>query len=253
MHRSHRLFAALWLTPLLSTAPAWLFAQPTCASGRIVADFGYEFISCVDCLALTRVVDVEYVTFRGEPVLHRIRADGPGAGKLLDNDTLVAVNGRSIRSLDAARLLSDWNPVPVTLTLRRNGALRTESLQPTRVCVPNNRRAEPRIAPRVVAERAVLGVAMRCDRCRVMRLGAESEAWVYQTPPEVARLVPGGPAHRAGVQVGDTLVAVNGVSVASRAGGELLSSVRPGEKMEWTLRRGGHTITVTLVPGRSGE
>jgi S1-C subfamily serine protease len=53
-----------------------------------------------------------------------------------------------------------------------------------------------------------------------------------------ARLAPGGPAERAGVHIGDVLVAVDGEEALSPSRLEgLLAARRPGERVSYTLLR----------------
>jgi predicted metalloprotease with PDZ domain len=242
--RMNRLFARTVL--LLLLAPAGVTAaraQPSCSGGRVVADYGYQFISCVDCLSITRIRGVEYATFTDEPVLHRIRADGPAAGKLVDGDTLVSVDGYRITTIEAAIRFSEWRNPPVTLVVRRNGVERRVSIDVQPLCVPNR----PFMAP--VARGARLGIAMECVGCRISRTTAGAgQRWEYRSPPAIAQVMPGGPGDRAGIRVADTLLAVDGFPIVSVEAGERLGSIRPGHAMEWRLKRGERIVVATIVP-----
>ena len=67
---------------------------------------------------------------------------------------------------------------------------------------------------------------------------------------QVIGLVPGGPADRAGVRSGDVLLRVGEVSVLDlEALNELLRTMKPGQRTEFRLLRGGTMQTVPLQLG----
>jgi hypothetical protein len=116
-------------------------------------------------------------------------------------------------------------------------------------------------SPRGAGPRALLyGFALECGECRWTRdPGEPRDIWQYADLPHVAAVTDGGAAARAGVQVGDTLVAVDGVSILTPDGGRRLSLVRLGDRVTFTLRRAGQVISRVLVvgppmpPPRSGD
>lgn len=61
-------------------------------------------------------------------------------------------------------------------------------------------------------------------------------------------LVDGGPADRAGLMPGDTIVAVNGHDVSTREGRQELVSFRPGEAVTVQVGRPGGRTSVRVVP-----
>jgi S1-C subfamily serine protease len=67
----------------------------------------------------------------------------------------------------------------------------------------------------------------------------------------VAAIVPGGPAEAAGIQAGDTIMAVDGTAIASPSMlTSVLSSHRPGEsvRVTWADAMGRrHTSSIRLV------
>lgn len=222
-------------------------AQPSCPAGRLAPDFGYEFVSCVGCLSVTHVGALTYTRFLGEPVLHRIRADGPGAQKLLDQDTLITVGGHPVTTLEAAKLLADWQRDSVELVVRR-GNERHVWIAATAVCVPTS----PRRALRpTTSARVTLGIALECAGCRFERAKTGRGQWVYPSPPAVAEVMPNGAGWKAGILAGDTLLAIDGFSILSEEGGRLLAAIEPGRAMEWTLKRGGNTRVARIIPEES--
>ena len=229
---------------MLAVAAVRLPAQ-SCPAGRLVADFGYEFVSCVGCLSISRVGQLEYTRFTGEPVLHKIRTDGPGAGKILDQDTVVTVGGYPVTSIEAAMLLADWQPDPVELALRRNGAVRRVEITAEPMCVASRGFTTQTNVP----TGGRLGVAIECVGCRITRVpNTGGERWIYPAPPALARVLADGPGARAGLMRGDTLTAIDGISILSPEAGDRLGSIAPGRPMQWTVRRGGRTIVATIVP-----
>lgn len=67
-------------------------------------------------------------------------------------------------------------------------------------------------------------------------------------PPIVARLVDGAPAARAGVQAGDTLLALDGVSLVSEAGRRSLETLRAGEPVTLQIGRASGRRELSVTP-----
>lgn len=65
--------------------------------------------------------------------------------------------------------------------------------------------------------------------------------------PVVTGVIPGSPAHRAGVQAGDTILGVDGNPGTPRTLAGLAGRLRPGEPVVLTLRREGREEEVRLV------
>jgi regulator of sigma E protease len=67
-------------------------------------------------------------------------------------------------------------------------------------------------------------------------------------PPEVGTVVPGMPAHRAGMRAGDQVVAVGDEPVTSFS--ELVSAIEPhpGEPLDFRVRRGEEELTLSISP-----
>ncbi|MHB8572880.1 MAG: S1C family serine protease [Candidatus Dormibacteria bacterium] len=71
----------------------------------------------------------------------------------------------------------------------------------------------------------------------------------YQGTAVVTRVVAGGPADRAGMQAGDTIVSINGQAVSGpESVASILASLNPGSDAAVVVRRsdGNHTLRVTL-------
>jgi hypothetical protein len=75
----------------------------------------------------------------------------------------------------------------------------------------------------------------------------EPPLWDFDAPPKVHSLDSDGPAARAGLRRGDVLTHIDGVRLDSEEGGKLFSEVRPGQAVDWTVRRRGATLTIPIV------
>ena len=86
------------------------------------------------------------------------------------------------------------------------------------------------------------GLAVECGAC----LTATSRAGT-RPMPVVTQITPGGPADRASLQVGDTILAVDGKEIPAADLPKTLSSAPPGTTMKLSVgtRRGRSTVSVT--------
>ena len=110
-----------------------------------------------------------------------------------------------------------------------------------------------RIGPMSSPRPLLYGFALECARCsRTREPGAMQPVWEYDEYPSVRAVVDGGAAARAGIEVGDTLVAVDGVSILSSKGAHRLSLVQSGDRVALTFRRGSETLVRNLVVGLPG-
>jgi hypothetical protein len=95
--------------------------------------------------------------------------------------------------------------------------------------------------------RAVLGFIIECYGCEAV--GTEGErAFEYTSPPILISVAAGGPGEKAGLMPGDVLTHVNSVSITTREGARLLSTVQAGKAVRLTVRRAGKTIEANLTP-----
>lgn len=82
----------------------------------------------------------------------------------------------------------------------------------------------------------------------------ESEPPQVVSPEDCSRafvaeaVIEDGPAEEAGVQPGDTLIALNGRPLASRRGGRALRSLRPGRPVELLVGREGGRVSLRVEP-----
>lgn len=111
-----------------------------------------------------------------------------------------------------------------------------------------------------VGRRPVLyGFALECVGCEPLLFsrGRGSDqtpaldwSYSYTSYPHVAAVLPGSGAEVAGIQVGDVLVAIDGVSLLTIDGTKKFASATSGDSVHLSFDRGSKTIDVPLVLGR---
>lgn len=109
----------------------------------------------------------------------------------------------------------------------------------------------PPLAPSApLPPRPLLGIGFTCTECGTRADSASGkEVWFFSRPPEVTSVDAGGAADRAGIQIGDRVVAVGGAGITTDAGGRAFGAIRPGVAVRLTVaKRNGREQTVTLVP-----
>ena len=98
------------------------------------------------------------------------------------------------------------------------------------------------------------GFSFRCSNCGWARGEDDEDAvWESDEYPELSLIASGGPAARAGLQVGDRLTHIDGYSITGTQGSRRLGAVRPGQKVRLTVSRGGKVLTRELTLGRRPE
>jgi membrane-associated protease RseP (regulator of RpoE activity) len=129
-----------------------------------------------------------------------------------------------------------------------NGASQVPSASTSRGGYPPPPR--PSSGPRAL----LWGFAVDCRRCSLAP-GNDDPApvWHYSEPPRVAAVRRNGAADLAGVQEGDTILAIDGLSILSADGARRFSRVRPGDRVRLTLHRDGRPFDATLQLGRPPE
>jgi len=110
----------------------------------------------------------------------------------------------------------------------------------------------------------LFGFALECSRCTPVGRGRGGQGfgggrgvlglWHYDEYPRIAAVVPGSAAQRAGIRVGDVLLAVDGISITSDEGSQRFSELRAGDTAHLTLDRGDKkSMFVDLVLDRGGR
>ena len=96
-----------------------------------------------------------------------------------------------------------------------------------------------------------LGIGISCSRCTLSASDdGEARQWTFSEPPLVFSVDRDGPADKAALRTGDTLVAIDGVAFTSAQGGAAFANIRPGQTIRLTYRREGRERAVRLVAER---
>ena len=115
-------------------------------------------------------------------------------------------------------------------------------------------RGERKAAERIPAWKEILvaaaGPAMNVVLAAALAvlLACVPSAKFGEIPLDVERVLPGGPAARAGILPDDRIVAVNGNKVRSKNGMQTEFLLAKGRASELTLLRGGTNVVVTVEP-----
>lgn len=245
---------------------------------------GIGRISCTACSITWRGAEPS-ARFGTEPELAPANPSVADGDRVRAGDRLVAVDGELITTeAGAARLLGVRPGDTVGVTVRRDD--RTRELEvvagdpcdveppPQPRTAPTAPPAEPEPSPRPtpsadplptppspraapapappspteVLPRARLGFAFTCRHC-----GIGDDGWVFTSPPTVTGVEPDGPAAEAGFRTGDVLVAVGGHPIASEAGQRAFSTIEPGDRVAWEVRRDGRVRELALTATEKPE
>ena len=97
-------------------------------------------------------------------------------------------------------------------------------------------------------EQGWLGFQVVCTECEYKE-SEDAPAWSFAIPPRVGELLAGSPAALAGMNSGDTVLAIDGLDITSEEGGRRFGTLRSGRAIVLLLRRDGRERAVTVVPG----
>lgn len=99
-----------------------------------------------------------------------------------------------------------------------------------------------------------LGIGLSCSRCSMtVTERGDTHRWKFSEPPSVFSVDDNGPGDRAGLRIGDTLLAMDGVALTTAEGGTRFGNIRPGQSIRLTFRRNGRERTVELVAGARSQ
>jgi regulator of sigma E protease len=141
---------------------------------------------------------------------------------LRPGDLIVAVNGDDIRSYVAFMKAESLSAgVPMTLKIDRNDEVFTVNVTPASVEMDDG----------------------QGGKVFMPRIGVDP-----YTPAYVTGLVDGSPAAKAGVQLGDLIVAANGKPVSNFGAVRDIVTKSGGKPISLTLRRDAAELTVTMTP-----
>lgn len=219
-----------------------------CPGGRIEPDLGFTNIDCADCTLHLAGRGPGWMEFGAPPRVSGVRSDGPAAGRLRDGDVIVSIDGLPVTTAAGARRFATA-PIgrPASLGVRRQGRLFTVTVVPDAHCAEEPPSA-PVIKPAPPREAAGwFGMAIQCSSCGLRQQPDGRYVWWFDSLPTIVALYPGGPAARAGLRAGDTLVAIDAVSFLTEEGGRRFGLAIPGAQVRLKVRRDGGTRTAVVT------
>jgi regulator of sigma E protease len=166
-------------------------------------------------LAGTRGVDRTQTTQIDSVWVAELPAGAAALGTLQRGDRIVAVNGASITSWEELLEKLFTLPPPVAVQIEGRSA-------PLRLTVP-------------LEEAARIALVRALDPFYA---------------PVIDQVIPGDPAQRAGLQVGDRVVAANGVPITSWLQFTRIVRGSEGRPLSIEIERGGARLTLALTPER---
>jgi len=92
-----------------------------------------------------------------------------------------------------------------------------------------------------------LGFGFDCSNCSVETRTDGRRVWRFPTAPSIAGIEAGSAAEFAGLQVGDVVREIDGVSLTWPAGAARFSAIKPGQKVKLTIVRKGKVQEVTMT------
>ena len=218
--------------------------------------FGVQ-LSCDDCF-INRGGRVAYSV---RPRVSWVEDNSPAyqAG-LRAGDTIVTVDGFDITTPDGFERFANALPgQQVRLGVRKAGQERdvmvTPSANSSSSTIAEFYTSRARIAQRQgirALQQAYrspmgwLGLSIECEQCQVST-GSRRQNWVFRQPAAVKMVDVDGPANRAGLRRGDTLLAIDGVDLTTPEGGRAFASVEPNQRVTLTVRRDGRERRVPVV------
>ena len=169
-------------------------------------------------VALTYVAAVygePYIATRVVGAVHALRG-APELSQIQAGDTILAVNGEAIGS---------WSDMADRIAAAEAGTL-TLSTQRAKVAVPVGTSGAP-------------------------TTGDLIGALDFYMPPVIGDVAPGSPASRAGLQSGDSVVAIAGAPITSSSQLQEKVTAAAGVSLPFTVHRHGRTVAMTITPESS--
>lgn len=215
-------------------------------------------LSCEECYVQRGPGRVAWVT---APAVVTVESGSPAyiAG-LRNGDTIVAVEGHAVTTPEAFERFARARPnEPIRLTVRRSGNERDVTVIPSERASAATIRDYYNQRLRIAQNRGVsalraafrsplgwLGMGLECEQCSVADFGLR-RSWRFRAPPAVTAIDVDGPAHRAGLRRGDTLLAIDGNDITTAQGGRAFAEIEPGQRVTLTVRRAGREQRLQLV------
>jgi len=194
------------------------FESKSLAARLFIMIAGVAMNMVLALVALTYVAAVygePYIPTRVVGAVHTLEG-APQLSQIQAGDTILAVNGQPVAS---------WSDMADRIAATDSGTV-TLRTQRTQVAVPLGTSGAP-------SADDVVG------------------ALDFFMPPVIGDVAPGSPASRAGLQAGDTVVAIAGSPIHSSS--QLQDQVTPaaGVPLPFQVRRDGRTVALTITPDSS--
>ena len=239
--------AVLAFTPMLHQA---LAAQQRCEGPG--ASFGVTSYTCSSCGIKTELGKPTVFVFNSEPMVSSTTT----TSLLRPGDVVLSVAGKPITTSAGSEVFS-YPPSGVTVLRVRRGSTDvnlevpiTESCQPkltaeNRVVQGKELRAEvvPGRTGSPAESDSRFGFAISClPSCTRVTASDGSDYWKFDDHPPIAALRQRGPAEGAGLQLGDRITAIDGISILTEEGALRFLHASKRESMHLTVLREGKTI-----------
>lgn len=227
------------------------------------ADLGIAGLRC-HCSFKVEGKKARAWTFDDEPEIVAARSGSAADGRLMKGDRIVAIDDLLITTPEGGARWSSVQPGErIRLRVRRGGRVKTVELTVGARC--NEDREQLAAAPvpeplhklppvselgRRLLPKGWLGLGLAC-KCAV-NTSDDSPQWRFFEAPTITAVDPEGPAARAGLRAGDTLLRIDDLDLTTDAGGAAFSQIEPDQQIQITYRREGGQysaqITATTRP-----
>jgi membrane-associated protease RseP (regulator of RpoE activity) len=210
----------------LGAAPVAAQTAP-CTTGPGAA-FGVIAYQCSSC-GINNANGRTTFEFQAEPVIQQVS----GESALKPGDIIQAVNGSPILTAAGAQLFTYPRFGEHTITVRRDGERKEIATSTTDVCQQFTPGYIKKPALRIRDGNAFFkdtgvsrfGFAVAClPACTRTKING-IDYWKWEGHPAIATVLVNSPAARAGLQVGDRITHINGVSILNDSGVVLFDSV----------------------------
>ncbi|HEX6037600.1 PDZ domain-containing protein [Longimicrobium sp.] len=254
--RSIPLILALVFTATDARAQACRDGVPRTAS------LGIGMLHCVGggCMVNARDGAGYRHDFSVEPRAWNLEPAGPAARVLREGDQITSIDGALITTRDGGRRMANLRSgVPVRLGIRRDGAESVVRVVPEPGCntpnvavtasaaKPGSHGSESPQPEASGGPGVYFGMEMDCGDCGWRQENGDWR-WHATQPMRIQSVVPGAPAHRAGLRAGDVLLRIEGRPFTTPGAGGFYAGLRPGQAVRFEVRRGDRTLVIPVVP-----
>ena len=191
------------------------FESKSLAARLIIMIAGVTMNMLLALVALTYVAAVygePYIATRVVGAVHPLKG-APELSRIQAGDTILAVNGRPVGS---------WSDMAEVIAATDSGSVRLRT-QRAEAEVPVGTSGAPKADD-------VIG------------------ALDFFVPPVIGDVASGSPALRAGLQSGDTVVAIGHTPVSSASQFQQLVTTAPGAALPFEVHRNGRVVALTITP-----